>query len=335
MSKEKYQALLAKYLNGECSDEERALLDQWYEALHANADSNKSIDPESKTSFLERNWEALLAKTHPEEQGPKPLFRLWHWMVAASLVLAVSSTYFWGNGWWSSSAQPIAQTQSGTKKSNHSNQPQTISLPDGSTVVLEKNASLVMANDFGKQQRTVYLEGGAFFSVKPNAKLPFLVHAGDVVTEVLGTSFRIQPLANTRDIEVSVNTGRVSVYTLEKDKLKKRNGVILTPNQKAVISTELKTIQQGIVERPTLVDKGIPESSFIFEETTFDQVLKSIQNAYGIEIVVVNPAVNACAFTGDLNGLELFQQLELMCGTINAKFETRGTAVFILGKGCD
>ncbi|MBK9492386.1 MAG: FecR family protein [Haliscomenobacter sp.] len=335
MSKEKYQALLAKYLNGECSDEERALLDQWYEALRS--DGKKDIDLESTASFLERNWAALVPKIHPEPEQVKPLFQWWRWIAAASLVLAISASYFLGNKWWtvSSSAQSTALTESGLRKTNFSPRPQTITLPDGSTVVLEKNASLITARDFGKQQRAVYLQGGAFFSVKPNAKLPFLVHAGDVVTEVLGTSFRIQALANNRDIEVSVNTGRVSVYTLEKDKVKKRNGVILTPNQKAIISTELKTIQQGIVERPTLVDKGIPESSFIFEETTFDQVLKSIQNAYGIEIVVVNPAVKVCAFTGDLNGLELFPQLELLCGTINAKFETRGTAIFILGKGCD
>ncbi|MBK9492927.1 MAG: hypothetical protein IPO07_32205 [Haliscomenobacter sp.] len=44
-----------------------------------------------------------------------------------------------------------------------------------------------------------------------------MVHTGDVVTEVLGTSFRIQALANNRDIEVSVILA-VSVYTLEKDK---------------------------------------------------------------------------------------------------------------------
>ncbi len=335
MSNEKYQALLAKYLNGECSDEERALLDQWYEALQASAESTKDTDPDRKTSFLERNWEALLAKTHPEEERQKPLFRWWRWMAAASLLLAISTSYFWGNGWPSSSTQPIAETKSGIKKTNLTRQAQTIILPDGSTVVLEKNASLITARDFGAQQRTVYLEGGAFFTVKPNAKIPFLVHAGDVVTEVLGTSFRIQPLANKRDIEVSVNTGRVSVYTLEKNTVKKRNGVILTPNQKAIISTELKTIQQGIVEHPTLVDKGISEASFIFEEATVEEVLKSIQNAYGIEVVVLNPAVKVCAFTGDLNGLELFQQLELMCGAINAKFETRGTAIFILGKGCD
>ena len=335
MSKDKYQALLAKYLNGECTAEERALLDQWYESLADTAQSTpEAIDPIQKAAFLEKNWENLLAKTHLDAPHGKSKQLWWRWFAAASVLLIAGASYFWFNNSWFLST-PVLANQKLKVHKNTASQVKTVNLPDGSTVYLEPNASLVLDVSFGQQVRALQLEGEAFFEVARNPKVPFLVRSGNLVTEVLGTSFRIKPQANQKTIEVSVRTGRVSVYAQETPKTQKLNGVILTPNQKVIFDTHLKTIRQGIVDRPQLILADLPKSNFQFDESSLEKVTSILQNAYGVEIVIVNPSIRNCAFTGDLNGLGLQEQLAFVCGSINAEFEIRGSTVFVLGSSCN
>jgi hypothetical protein len=162
-----------------------------------------------------------------------------------------------------------------------------------------------------------------------------LVYSGGLVTEVLGTSFRIKPKPNSNTIEVSVQKGKVSVYASENKKTgSKLNGVILTTNQKVIFDTEQKTIRQGIVEAPIIIPLEFPKTEFVFEEETIENLIKTLENAYGVEILVSNSNLKLCVFTGDLNNLSLYRQLEFVCGTINAQYEIRGSTVFIVGQGC-
>ena len=163
MSKEKYQALLVKYLNGECTDEERALLDQWYESLaDATHSQPETPDPVQKAALLEKNWEALLSKTQtdiPKGEGSN----LWRrWFAAASILLFAGAAYYWlkPHNLASTLAESTPQLET---QHNNSTQTQTIKLPDGSKVYLEPRARLVLDADFGQQIRGVQLEGEAFF----------------------------------------------------------------------------------------------------------------------------------------------------------------------------
>ncbi len=54
-----YRELLRKYREGTCSDEERRLLDAWYESLQF--DTRSSTDDE-RAQLTEKNWQDLLAR---------------------------------------------------------------------------------------------------------------------------------------------------------------------------------------------------------------------------------------------------------------------------------
>ena len=75
-----------------------------------------------------------------------------------------------------------------------------------------------------------------------------------------------------------------------------------------------------------------PES-FLFQEVPLFEVLHKIQEVYGLKII---PSANLkdCVFTGDLNGLELYEQLEFICKSINAQIEKQETNILIKGEGC-
>ena len=51
-----------------------------------------------------------------------------------------------------------------------------IQLPDGSDVSLNAGSKIEINENFGIAGRDVYLEGEAFFDVKHNSKIPFIVH---------------------------------------------------------------------------------------------------------------------------------------------------------------
>jgi transmembrane sensor len=87
--------------------------------------------------------------------------------------------------------------------------PGPVTLPDGSVVKLESNTTISYA--FGKQtvERTVYLDGQAFFSVAADASKPFIIRVRDITIKVLGTSFTVREAGRATVIEMS--TGAVEV----------------------------------------------------------------------------------------------------------------------------
>jgi hypothetical protein len=126
----------------------------------------------------------------------------------------------------------------------------------------------------------------------------------------------------------------VSVYENSASTIETRSGVILTPNQKTTYYTNAKKLTTGIVEKPAIIQPLASPQSLIFEEDRLPAVLKRIAHTYGIEVIMENRGLNECVFTGDLNGLPFLTQLDLICKSVNATSEQRGTAIFIKGEGC-
>jgi hypothetical protein len=191
----------------------------------------------------------------------------------------------------------------------------------------------------------VNLTGEALFQVTRNPKQPFFVNAGEVTTKVLGTSFRVQTGENNRSVQVSVLTGKVSVFQREapeeqsKDKVK--NGVILTPNQRVVFTQASHSFETSLVEQPMVVAPDddtpviqIPIVTFDFEDATMATVVGKLQKAYGIEIILENEELGNCLFTADITEQPLFIKLDLLCAALNATYEVRGTKILIMGSGC-
>ncbi|HEV7346911.1 FecR family protein [Telluribacter sp.] len=256
----------------------------------------------------------------------------WVWLSAACIALLITGAYLF--------VPPISGTtlgssaKQGVETRNNSGTSQKMILADGSSVLLERNARLIADENFGKDNRRVYLTGEAFFDIKRNEKVPFQVYSGDLVTEVLGTSFRIKPQPQETKIEVSVKSGKVSVYASKPEKNGKFEGVIITQNQKVLFDTEKKTIRLGIIDSPEIINNQISKPTFLFTENTVEEVLNCIRTSYGVEIMVADTSLNNCRFSGNLEGLDMYEQLHLLSESINATYEIRGVTVFISGSGC-
>ena len=214
-------------------------------------------------------------------------------------------------------------------------------------VVLEPQSGLYYPDSFSTVKREVYLEGNAFFKVTKNPKCPFYVYSKNIVTQVLGTSFFVKTSPLTDTVEVSVRTGKVAVYEYGQETVKNRrneesNGVILKPNQKVIYNGQDHHFRTTLVEVPLPVvvsnnntEDKITELNFVFDEAPIAKVLEHLEAAYHIEMVMENETLAKCLFTGDIKGQNLYDQLEIICESVQATYEIRGTRILIKGSGCD
>lgn len=336
MKTHEFDKLTERYIAGLCTPDELVLLTKWADRVSQDsADVSAFVSSEEANESEARIWQRLDPSKEAEQKRFHLAFRRmpypWTFLasVAACLVLILGLGIYLNN-----LSSTVAQQKHGIETRNSTTSVQKIHLTDGSTVVLQQNANIIVDEDFGKMNRTVHLTGEAFFDIARDEKMPFLVYSGGLVTEVLGTSFHIKPQSNGKAIEVSVKRGKVSVYASHSQKSGEFDGVILTPNQRVVYDVEHETIRQGIVDEPQILIKEKELPGFDFREETLDLVLERVQAAYGVEIVLPASGLSQCRFTGDLNGLTMHQQLKYICDSVGARLEIRGTTIFIFGNTC-
>ncbi|MFN8345250.1 MAG: FecR family protein [Spirosomataceae bacterium] len=333
MTQQEFNDLSKRYLEGKTTEEEENQLMVWFNAQPTQL--NTGLSPTQKNGIEKRMWRNLYTRIRPA--STVMITRLaWLSGIAACLIM--------GLGWFfqinspSENKQLSALTnreQVGIEVKNTTPLEQEVKLEDGTVIVLKQNSSIVYDKTFNQTKREVHLNGEAFFKVKRNETKPFVVRTGDLTTEVLGTSFRIKHHQKANTIEVAVTTGKVSVYAEKSNHKSERNGIILTPNQRVVFDLVSKNMVPGIVEKPIpIATNEATPPQLVFKETSLVQVLDALSKLYGIEFVIVNPNAKDCRITADLNGLSLFTQLELICKSIDATYEKRGTVVFVYGDGC-
>lgn len=342
MSQHEFDILLQKYLAGLCSPEEEKQILEWSETVFSNG--KMTLARSEQKTVETRIWKRIVRSVLLR---PSLIKRIgWARIGIAATILLVSGLAikfpgvlkYFGEGKAGNSVAAnlgVALVTDYIEIKNTTGSNQALSLEDGTVVTLTKESSLRYPKHFANKNRRVELEGEAFFNVKRDISRPFFVYTGELVTQVLGTSFNVKSYGSSKTIEVQVLTGRVSVYENQQKSPQHRNGVILRPNQKMTFDKVSKKIVPELVEVPAMVK--IPEQKFelAFEEAPLQNVLDAIQKAYGIEIVVETPALDNCTFTGDLNGLPLHTQLRFICKSVNSGYELRGTTFFINGDGCN
>nr|WP_295921225.1 FecR family protein [uncultured Dyadobacter sp.] len=222
---------------------------------------------------------------------------------------------------------------------NYTAEAVTLTLEDGSTVALKPESELEYPEKFEPANRVVELKGEAFFEVTRDPDRPFRVMTRELVTQVLGTSFTVRSFEKDANASVSVRTGRVSVYSKTEGPVpdagssKKVTGVVLKPNQQVLFDKRESRLVKVIVDEPVRVAE-LPVAALVFDEMPVKNVFKALEKEYGIEIVLNEEVLSACLLTANLSGLPMYQQLDLICRIIHARYEVMDGQVVIHSEGC-
>jgi type II secretory pathway component GspD/PulD (secretin) len=116
--------------------------------------------------------------------------------------------------------------------------------------------------------------------------------------------------------------------------------VILLPNQKVFYDQHTRQFVPSIVDVPLPIinemndKKTLPETA-VFDAAPLKTVFGSLEKTYGIEIVVETDNIYKCLFTGDVSQQDLYTRLDVICQSVQAAYEVKGTKILIKGKGCN
>lgn len=223
------------------------------------------------------------------------------------------------------SSREILQAETVTQTTQH----HQISLPDGSTVILNGSSSLEYPDSFSDENtRTVRLTGEAFFNIVHDAGKPFIVQAGTLTTTVLGTAFNVKAYPDENDITITVTRGKVKVSN---------SAVllgVLNPDEQITFYKASRQTKQQIVE-----SKGViawTDSDIYFDDISIEDAARKLEQRFHVKILFANDRVKDCRFTATfISGEDLQQILKVICEFNGATFtkEPEGE-IKIDGAGC-
>ncbi|MCI0920887.1 FecR family protein [Sphingobacterium rhinopitheci] len=175
---------------------------------------------------------------------------------------------------------------------------------DGTIVLLNSDTDLTYPSRFSQDQRSVRLQGEAYFEVMHNDTLPFVVSANTTNVKVLGTTFNIATNIVSNKVLTTLVSGSVEVNTgVTKD--------VINPGVQTIsdnLSGEL--VHRQIIVQDVLAWK---EGYFRFNEDNIATVLDKIKSWYEIADYEIH-GVSKDHFTGTIRRTQklsdLFKQLE-------------------------
>lgn len=311
--------LLAMYVLGECSADQKRIVERWLaddplhssmldEVREAHDKAGKTLDERAReerrqeqtwahvqahiqqTADTPRRGDSTAAPGRPARprRAARRIGRAASLVVATLAIVALALASQWQPGplaWFVDAEVKTFVTQRGERA--------TIRLADSTRVRLNADSRLEVRPGFEAGRREVELWGEAYFEVAPDARRPFLVHAGSATTEVLGTAFAVRSYAD--DTEIVVAEGKVAVRPSTASSPRgptqggrprrgegaTRGEVVLVPRQ----SARLALGGQPVVREVDLDSQLAWLSGALgFEDATFDEVSRRLERRYDINI---------------------------------------------------
>jgi transmembrane sensor len=307
-----------------------------YLILAVGKDATESREEETGQALAE-TWARIR-----EQEGKGRVVRLATWwrVAAAMLVFAIGLTWYVSHR--NTATRPVAAIIKPATTSadrdielvNNSKTARLINLEDGSTVILQPGGTLTYPGKFAAEKREVHLSGEAFFEISKNRKRPFLVYTHDIVTEVVGTSFRIKAADDQPEVEVFVKTGQVNVRQI-RPRDNAAGKVVLMPNQSISF---LKS--QNLFEKPETKDipkRAIEYLNFDFADAEVGTIFSAIESAYGVTIEYPKETLRNCYLSTSLSDEPLLSKLKIVCESISSttQFRMEGDRVIVESAGCN
>lgn len=283
--------LLKKFLYGYCTPEENLkvqellkqpgiqevmqelTLQEWNEPASSDGTANTVI-----SSWKEKlNNRILMGELETEEKQVNRRVRRLSFLRYAAVwtgLLLMSGVAVWQFK-KTDHSNNIALVQ----KNNMQGQPVKYLLPDSSEVYLGAGSRLSYPVQFAGNKREINLQGEAFFQVKHNASKPFIIHTGEIQTQVLGTSFKVKAF-DGQPLVVAVATGKVGVSSHNGEQSKTL--ALLTPGLKITWNSKTQKAVQGTVDIYSL--EQWKSGDMVFEDQPMEQIAAELQRRYTIKI---------------------------------------------------
>jgi len=335
--------LIANYLAGECTDQERRRVEQWIDQSQENKRqfqklrriwqlSGKAVSSEDMQWNIDKEWNRLGRKINKQKDssiskdsdqkrylsfrsssihsGTQKFIRIAAVFLVAGLfgVLSYQS--------WHPSDQK-QQEQVLRQISTDNGQRANLTLADGTEVMLNADSELKLPTKFASDVREVHLDGEAYFKVSENKDKPFLVHSNESTVRVLGTAFSVRAYPEDQQVQVVVEEGRVSFGQKKESEDQK---TILDRNELGTFDLSTSTVATRTVEDIELYTSW--RNGYLkFEKNRLNDVAKALERRYDVEVFFEDPALKELLLTAYLKSRSLRNVLNVITTSLEIEYQ--------------
>ena len=309
---ETYETLMLKYLEQQTTPEEQAELATWlkaspdhrqqYEQLKrvwTLTSSPEAIPPPDKA----KAWQNVATKARLRQADDRAAVprsakkREWNraWLALPILLMGVAVLWLL-----------MGRSPSMIEISATIGQVQTVTLPDGTVVRLQSAGILRYPEQFNQEDRTVQLDGAAYFDVSTTG-LPFEVQSNEAFVRVLGTQFSVR--SDEATTEVIVTKGRVQVIAQQEQ----TQSIELGPGQGVTVSnTQITPLDQQLLRDTEAWISG----TLTFDSTPFPEAIARLSRLWNTPITISTPDLESQTVTGGVRLENIEQALKTLCLTL-------------------
>jgi len=309
--------LIKKYLDGLCTAEEKARIEQWYDQQENNTSNFYNNSPEQLSNSAKRSFTIIKAAIRKSEIGKSAidqepienankthiqsssiLLKLYKPLIAAAVIVicGITALYFYPH------KNPLTKYNEIIVSAGHVVH---LKLADSTLVSLNAGSRLRYPQVFNSKTREIFLEGEAYFDVSHNPEKPFKVYTSGLTTTVLGTAFSVTAYKNSAHQSVAVIRGKVSVAD-DKETLG-----LLTPDKRIIYDLETKQGKISSITAATLM--SWKSGQLQFENQEMEDIASRLGRWYGYHFKLDDHKMGKNRYTASFNNtISLQNMLEIM-----------------------
>lgn len=329
--------LIEKYKNGSLNPDELREFRQWLEDSDDDTVAEAFGMPYTLDSYagvrhdavirMKKKIDNAISRDIPSRRQTTRVIRIFSVVAAVMIpVLALACIYLYlsrPSTYKPKDAMCTVCTRSGEKS--------TVSLPDGTVVMLNGMSRLSFPADMGSDTvRNVDFSGEAYFSVSHDPGHPFRINTGKMIVKVFGTSFSltaretsdccglkldhgsVELISAANHNTVKLQSGEMAVFNKTDDSFTVEEAprpVAAVGAQALSDKTSLRS-QSGNLMEPIIHSWDF--SGLRFDNVSPDSLVSRLEHTYGVDIdSSVESAIND-SFTGTLPDDDLYAALLIL-----------------------
>lgn len=305
------QNLLHRYQRNQCTPEEYERVLEWFSTPqgreYLESVMTQDLDAAQLGITLTSSQSADLYKRILDTTGYEQQYnRRSRWFTGLKAAAVLSGAILLAYGGWK-----FYYLQRNTVIRTAYGEVRTVTLPDQSEVILNGNSTLHYARKWkGNQAREVWIEGEAFFSVRPSA-IPsaFLVHtASNMKVEVLGTTFNL--VDRHGRMQLVLNSGKVRLHSSKQPKEK----LVMQPGDLVEYREQVRTKVKNHTDPQRY--SSWKTNSLQFENASFAELTQLLEDTYGVSVEVRDTSLLKQEVTGTVPS----QQMDMLLDGLSQLF---------------
>ncbi|MDR1746116.1 MAG: FecR domain-containing protein [Tannerella sp.] len=323
--------IIIRYLDGSATQEEKQTLLQWLKTSDTNRDEfaqTRDIwllsgvalsENETDTDVaLDRFRERILLMYSRMQPVRRPL--KWWYSAAAVLLILLGMGY-----WFASQKNAPTEVIAVQKQLIAQNDKERFTLSDGTVVWLNAKSQLTCPETFVEDRRIVSLEGEGYFEVAEDKTKPFVVQAGSIAIEVLGTAFNIANYRSDSIIETVLVRGSVQVAGTSLG-----DNIRLKPDQMLVCGKTGKDAEVSATNAKRRADWT--KDRLVFDNDCLADILVSMESWYKVRIKCPESFARRTRMSLTIRDEGIEEILRAMALIVPIRYSVRGNEVSITPK---